>query len=63
MRACGPPAWTSGRRAATFDVLGFPFDASLEIDWYAGIKPKTGRITWDIGFIYYCLPERLSPLG
>jgi uncharacterized protein (TIGR02001 family) len=29
----------------------------IEIDWYAGIKPKTGRITWDIGVIYYTYPS------
>ena len=43
------------------DVFGFPFDASVEIDWYAGIKPKTGRITWDIGFIYYSYPNAVTP--
>jgi uncharacterized protein (TIGR02001 family) len=51
----------AGGQGATFDVLGFPFDASLEIDWYAGIKPKTGPITWDIGFIYYSYPNALTP--
>ena len=30
--------------------------ANLEIDWYAGVKHKTGRITWDIGVIYYSYP-------
>ena len=29
----------------------------IEIDWYAGIKPKTGRITWDLGVIYYTYPS------
>jgi uncharacterized protein (TIGR02001 family) len=29
----------------------------IEIDWYAGIKPKTGRITWDLGVIYYSYPS------
>jgi uncharacterized protein (TIGR02001 family) len=32
----------AGGQGATFDVLGFPFDASLETDLYVGIKPKTG---------------------
>ena len=32
--------------------------ANIEIDFYAGIKPKTGRITWDLGVIYYAYPER-----
>ena len=31
--------------------------ANIEIDLYAGIKPKTGRITWDLGVIYYAYPE------
>jgi uncharacterized protein (TIGR02001 family) len=31
--------------------------ASIEMDWYAGIKPKTGRITWDLGAIYYSYPN------
>jgi uncharacterized protein (TIGR02001 family) len=43
------------------DVLGFPYDASVEIDWYAGFKPKTGPITWDIGFIYYAYPDAFTP--
>jgi uncharacterized protein (TIGR02001 family) len=29
----------------------------LEMDWYAGIKPKTGPITWDLGVIYYSYPD------
>jgi uncharacterized protein (TIGR02001 family) len=31
--------------------------ANIEIDWYAGIKPKTGPITWDLGIIYYTYPN------
>ena len=31
--------------------------ANIEIDLYAGIKPKTGRITWDLGVIYYTYPN------
>ena len=31
--------------------------ADIEIDWYVGIKPKTDRITWDIGVIYYTYPD------
>jgi uncharacterized protein (TIGR02001 family) len=30
--------------------------ATTEMDWYAGIKPVTGRITWDLGVIYYTYP-------
>jgi uncharacterized protein (TIGR02001 family) len=59
-------AWASnldfaGGQGATLDVLGFPFDASIEIDWYTGFKPKTGPITWDIGFIYYSYPNASNP--
>src|SRR6202008_4268592 len=35
--------------------------ASIEMDWYAGIKPKTGPITWDIGVIYYTYPNGSTP--
>ena len=31
--------------------------ANIEIDLYAGIKPKTGPITWDLGVIYYAYPN------
>jgi uncharacterized protein (TIGR02001 family) len=31
--------------------------ANIEMDWYAGIKPVTGRITWDLGVIYYTYPK------
>jgi uncharacterized protein (TIGR02001 family) len=33
--------------------VGGPVDARVEMDFYAGIKPKTGPITWDLGVIYY----------
>jgi uncharacterized protein (TIGR02001 family) len=29
----------------------------MEWDFYAGIKPKTGPITWDLGVIYYTYPN------
>jgi uncharacterized protein (TIGR02001 family) len=29
----------------------------IEMDWYAGFKPKTGPITWDLGIIYYSYPS------
>jgi uncharacterized protein (TIGR02001 family) len=45
----------------SFDVNGFPYDASIEMDWYLGIKPVTGRITWDLGVIYYSYPNRQNP--
>ena len=35
--------------------------ANIEMDWYAGIKPKTGPITWDIGVIYYSYPNGSTP--
>ena len=28
------------------------------MDWYLGIKPVTGKITWDLGVIYYTYPNR-----
>lgn len=31
--------------------------AKIEIDWYAGFKPKTGPVTWDLGVIYYTYPN------
>jgi uncharacterized protein (TIGR02001 family) len=37
--------------------------ASVEMDWYAGIKPVTGRITWDLGVIYYSYPNSVKLLG
>jgi uncharacterized protein (TIGR02001 family) len=38
-------------------------NTDIEMDWYAGIKPVTGRITWDLGVIYYTYPRALEPLG
>lgn len=35
--------------------------ANIEIDLYAGIKPKTGPITWDLGVIYYAYPNAIDP--
>ena len=35
--------------------------ANIEIDWYAGFKPTTGPVTWDLGFIYYSYPGQNSP--
>ena len=43
------------------DVLGNPYDASIEMDWYLGIKPVTGKITWDLGVIYYSYPNKTNP--
>ena len=37
--------------------------ASIEMDWYAGWKPKTDRITWDLGIIYYSYPNGRAPFA
>lgn len=37
--------------------------ANIEMDWYAGFKPVTGRITWDIGLIYYTYPKSIDVGG
>lgn len=41
-------------------ALDFNDAAHLEIDLYAGIKPKTGPVTWDLGVIYYAYPNQNS---
>jgi len=57
----------AGGDGGTFGVVGAslvdgrPFDASIETDLYVGLKPKTGPITWDIGFIYYAYPDASTP--
>jgi uncharacterized protein (TIGR02001 family) len=40
-----------------FGVPGNSAVANIEMDWYLGIKPVTGRITWDLGVIYYTYPN------
>lgn len=35
--------------------------ANIEMDWYAGFKPVTGKITWDLGVIYYTYPNAYDP--
>lgn len=37
--------------------------ANIEMDWYVGIKPVTGKITWDLGIIYYSYPNAIEPIG
>ena len=40
-------------------------DAEMEADWYAGIKPIWGPLTFDFGIIYYTYPGEgfmLQPL-
>lgn len=34
-----------------------PGDASVEVDFYAGIKPVWGPLTFDLGVIYYAYPS------
>jgi len=43
-------------------ALDFDDAAHVEIDLYAGIKPKTGPVTWDLGVIYYAYPNQNSAL-
>lgn len=49
--------WASNVDFGTFD---FETVANIEVDLYAGIKPKTGPISWDLGVIYYTYPEQNS---
>ena len=37
--------------------------ANIEIDYCMGIKPVTGKITWDLGVIYYTYPGSIDPVG
>lgn len=37
--------------------------ASIEIDWYGGIKPVWNKFTFDIGAIYYTYPGAFDPGG
>ena len=63
MRACGPRASISPATcpAPVSTSAGAPYDASIEMDWYIGIKPVTGKITWDLGVIYYSYPNKSNP--
>jgi uncharacterized protein (TIGR02001 family) len=55
--ACG--MFYAGVWASNLDWGGSPAGdvANIEMDWYAGIKPTTGRISWDLGVIYYTYPK------
>jgi uncharacterized protein (TIGR02001 family) len=44
-----------------FGAAGGQDVANIEMDWYAGIKPKTGPVTWDLGIIYYTYPNAFDP--
>ena len=49
----------AGVWASNLDFGGGPFGqdiANIEIDYYGGIKPKWGKLTFDIGGIYYNYP-------
>jgi uncharacterized protein (TIGR02001 family) len=43
--------WASG-----LDFGSFGNDAEIEMDWYGGIKPTWGPLTFDFGVIYYTYP-------
>jgi uncharacterized protein (TIGR02001 family) len=45
----------------SFDVHGKPYDASMELDAYAGIKGTYSRFAWDLGVIYYAYPNAFNP--
>jgi uncharacterized protein (TIGR02001 family) len=38
-------------------AFGF-YDASIEMDVYAGVKGTHGRFAWDLGVIYYAYPQQ-----
>jgi uncharacterized protein (TIGR02001 family) len=44
-----------------FGVDGGSDVANIEMDVYAGIKTTTGRISWDLGVIYYAYPKANDP--
>ena len=49
--------WGSG---LDFDAVAN--DAQVELDWYGGIKPTWGPLTFDFGIIYYSYPgENFTP--
>ena len=37
--------------------------ADLEIDWYGGVRPVTGKVNWDIGVLYYSYPGSVELQG
>jgi uncharacterized protein (TIGR02001 family) len=40
--------------------IDFGVEGTLEVDVYGGYKFSTGRINWDVGFIYYAYPGMSS---
>jgi len=51
--------WASNLDWGGTGLFGLPGNsvANIEMDWYLGIKPVTGHITWDLGIIYYSYPN------
>jgi uncharacterized protein (TIGR02001 family) len=49
-------AWGSGLDFGDAPNPTLGEDAQIEIDWYAGIKPTWGILTFDFGVIYYTYP-------
>jgi uncharacterized protein (TIGR02001 family) len=37
--------------------------ASIEMDWYGGVKFNTGKVAWDLGIIYYSYPNAAHTLN
>jgi uncharacterized protein (TIGR02001 family) len=50
--------WGAVPKAGTDNVA-----ASIEMDWYGGVKFNTGKVAWDLGIIYYSYPNAASNLG
>jgi uncharacterized protein (TIGR02001 family) len=52
----------AGVWASNLDWGGFAGNsvANIEMDWYVGVRPVTGRITWDLGVIYYTYPNSVN---
>jgi uncharacterized protein (TIGR02001 family) len=50
--------WASGVDFGDTTAVGFPTRnvATLEADFYAGVKPTLGPVTFDLGVIYYAYP-------
>jgi uncharacterized protein (TIGR02001 family) len=40
-----------------WEYAGIIQQATLEMDWYGGVKFNTGKIAWDLGVIYYSYPN------
>jgi uncharacterized protein (TIGR02001 family) len=40
--------------------IDFDPDANIEIDYYAGITPTWGPVTFDFGYLYYSYPDKGS---